>query len=171
MLTQERLKKLLVYDPDTGLWIWNKRMGSRAMRGDPAGHVAQDGYRKIKINGKQFKSSRLAYLYMKGYFPKEEVDHGNRTRDDDRWCNLKEASPSGNSRNRSLRHNNTTGISGINTTPEGTFRTKIAGTYIGTFKNKDDAVKARLKAEVQLDWPNCQSTSPAYNYLKERNLI
>jgi hypothetical protein len=68
-LTQELLKKLLNYDPKTGIFTW-RESGSGRTQGHPAGTVWQhSGYRMIRINGQDHQAARLAWLYMHGELP------------------------------------------------------------------------------------------------------
>lgn len=87
MITQQRLKELFEYTPDTGLFIRKIRVGNQ-IAGNIAGSLKKDGYVYIKIDSKPYKAHRLAFLYMEGYMP-EEVDHINRDCSDNRWCNLR----------------------------------------------------------------------------------
>ena len=93
MLTQKELKERIEYNPETGKFVVIKdtKTGKRR-EGLLAGWTNMRGYREIKIQGKCYIASRLAFLYMTGEFPKFEVDHINRIRSDDRWCNLRDAS-------------------------------------------------------------------------------
>lgn len=79
------LKERLIYDPHTGVFTW--RDGRHA--GKRAGGINDRGYRRIKLRGKRYKAARLAYFYMTGAWPPALMDHRNRTRDDDRWDNLR----------------------------------------------------------------------------------
>jgi hypothetical protein len=91
MITQERLKELLNYDHTTGVWTWRVWRGGSAPR---AGEVAcrkQQHPRQIKIEGRLYLTSRLAFLYMTGRWPETTVDHVNQDCLDDRWSNLREA--------------------------------------------------------------------------------
>jgi len=91
-LTQERLYQLLHYNPDTGEWFWKENSGfGRKPKNQPAGSLHPDGYRYIKIDGKTYKSSRLAFLYMTGKFPTNTADHIDKIRNNDRWGNLRDA--------------------------------------------------------------------------------
>ena len=112
-LTQKRLKELLHYDPETGIFIRLKNAGSRSSRGDIAGGPGGCGYRTIGIDGKRYLASRLAWLYQEGYFPENQVDHKNRIRHDDRWENLRHVTQVCNSRNSKTRTTNTSGITGV----------------------------------------------------------
>jgi HNH endonuclease len=114
MITAERLRELLHYDPNTGEFRW--RM---AKKGTYAGAVAGryntdgDGYRQIGINRRLYKKHRLAWFYMTGAWPRHEIDHINGDRGDNRFCNLREATASENRRNMRKRVNNTSGYKGV----------------------------------------------------------
>lgn len=88
-LTQKRLKKLLYYNPDTGIFTW-KINSRRSLKDAPAGNLHPSGYIRIGIDSKEYRAHRLAFLYMEGYIPENDVDHINRVRDDNRWKNLRE---------------------------------------------------------------------------------
>lgn len=175
--SQEELKRVLHYDPDIGDFIWKERSGPKARPGklgELAGGIDKDGYRIIVVFNQRVKAHRLAFYYMDGYIPEYEVDHINGIRDDNRWCNLREVSRSCNARNSVLSKNNTSGVVGIS------FYSNRWYAYIndnkkhirlGSFKNKDDAVRARLKAEIKYKYSNCQTTSTAYLYLKDKGLL
>ena len=112
-LTQARLRELLHYDPETGVFAWINPTNKSIKKGDIAGSINGQGYREIKIDYKQYNASRLAWLYMHGYFPEHEVDHRNRIRGDGRWENLRHTSHSCNMRNKSIYKNNKSGIAGV----------------------------------------------------------
>jgi hypothetical protein len=80
--------------------------------GTIAGSIWKDGYRHICIDGTSFKASRLAFVLETGKWPRREVDHENRKRDDDRWTNLRDATPH-NNRGNSLNRNNRLGVKGV----------------------------------------------------------
>lgn len=110
-LTQERLKELLHYCPDSGAWTWLKSMGTKKAS-SVAGYVDAKGYRIISVDGRQRSGARLAFLYMTGKTP-DIVDHINRKRDDDRWSNLRSVSRSENNQNTAMRADNTSGHTGV----------------------------------------------------------
>lgn len=112
-LTVERLKELLTYEPETGVFRWRVTRGRSAKAGDIAGAVARGNYTQIKIDGRCVHSGRLAVLYMTGKYPEHEVDHKNLDRQDDRWENLREATPSQNCGNRSTRSDSLLGVKGV----------------------------------------------------------
>ena len=111
-LTQERLKELLDYNPDTG--VFTRRVSVQGCKaGDIAGCLNGKGYRRISVDSKVYVASRLAFLYMGGYLPEYDVDHINRIRDDNKWSNLRHVSRQCNMRNGSRRSTNTSGITGV----------------------------------------------------------
>ena len=82
--------------------------------GKRTGYIRKNGYRAINIQGYgEYQCGRLAWLYTYGHFPKEEIDHVNLNKVDDRIENLREASRSQNATNRSTQSNNTTGYKGV----------------------------------------------------------
>lgn len=90
-ITQSQLKELFHYSPGTGQFYRKTSTNSCARIGDKAGSV-RSGYIVIGICGKSYLAHRLAFLYMQGEMPPEQVDHINHIRDDNRWLNLREAS-------------------------------------------------------------------------------
>ena len=174
-LTQERLKELLSYNPDTGLFTWNKPGLGRRSNG-VAGNTQPGEYTKIKIDYVLYTASRLAFLYMEGYFPEHQVDHINRNRSDNRWVNLRHVTQTCNTINSTMRSDNTTGITGVYWYKKDKRWVSIIGIdgknkYIGSFTDIKDAVLARWKAEVKHAFPNCNTTSAAYLYLKESHCL
>jgi hypothetical protein len=94
MLTAHRLRKLLRYNPATGIFRWTVTISSRAIAGSVAGTRGRRGHYQIRIDGKLYQSSRLAWLYMTGKWPKLEINFINRNTSDARWANLREMTPS-----------------------------------------------------------------------------
>jgi hypothetical protein len=114
-ITAERLRGLLAYDPVTGIFTWAARSSpySCVCIGGVAGAIYSDGYRRIKIDGRAYNASRLAVLWVTGAWPRRQIDHINHDRADNRFCNLREASQSQNSRNMSTRKDTVSGFKGV----------------------------------------------------------
>ncbi len=111
MLTAERLREILLYNPETGEWRW--LVGCKRVKaGDLAGWT-DGGYTRIAIDGSTYRSSRLAWLYMTGEWPPAQVDHENTVKSDDRWINLRLATQSSNQANRNVFRNNLLGVKGV----------------------------------------------------------
>lgn len=153
ILTQERLKELFDYDPETGLFTRLVDVG-KTKRGDVAGWYNTDGYLLITISGGRYLSHRLAFVYMEGDFPPDGVDHINQVRDDNRWSNLRPATQSVNMQNARMRKDNRSGFMGVNWDRSRDMwlaRISINGrpTNIGRFEHYEDACLARKQAEKE----------------------
>lgn len=113
MISQERLKQLIHYNPETGVFIWISKPSKRVLVGSKAGCVTGGGYVQIRIDGRAYRASRLAWLFSYGYMPDDFVDHKNRKRDDDRLVNLRLATPAESTFNTGAYSNNTSGFKGV----------------------------------------------------------
>ena len=102
MLTPKRLRKVLRYAPTTGIFRWKVSASSRVSVGSVAGAKNGRGYHQIRIGGRPYSASRLAWLYMTGKWPNSEISYINGKPSDTRWANLREATSSPN-RNRPKR--------------------------------------------------------------------
>lgn len=170
-LTRQRLKEVLHYSPDTGIFVWLKRTSNRVEIGSMAGSLEGTGYQSIRIDKIAHLAHRLAFLYMEGYFPENDVDHINRVRDDNRWENLRHVSRSCNMRNKTKPVNNISGVVGVSWDKNrGKWTGMITINYrqfsLGRFDTLKSAVQARWEAEKKYGFPNCNSTSTAYRFLK-----
>lgn len=111
-LTIERLKEVLCYNPETG--VFTRRKTGRGYKLGPVGWTRPDnGYVEITVDYITYLAHRLAWFYMKGAWPIEEVDHKNRIRNDIRWDNLRAATPIQNRGNLSRPNHNTSGVKGV----------------------------------------------------------
>lgn len=125
ILTAERLRELLDYDPETGVFRWRAdvRCGVGLGRiqiqaGTEAGCTARrDGYIRIRVLGTLYQAHRLAYLWMTGAFPEHQLDHKNRCRSDNRWQNLRPATDLENRQNIAARSDNKFGCRGVGYRP------------------------------------------------------
>lgn len=126
MLTADRLRELLTYDPATGEFRWLVKRGNNgANAGDIAGSSDKTGRRFISVDGKDYRANRLAWLYMTGAWPKRHVDHRDTNPGNDRWENLREATKAQNGANRGANRNNTTGVKGVTRLPSGNYEVRI----------------------------------------------
>ena len=153
VLSQEILKALLHYDPETGILKWAKNVGFKIKSGSIAGYKDKDGYISLKINGKEYKAHRLAWLYMTGQMPKNMIDHKNTIKTDNWFDNLREATNGQNQQNQiKPKSHNTTGFLGVSLDKTGgKYRAQIAvdgkQKRLGYFTDPKEASKAYLEAK------------------------
>lgn len=114
LLTAEKVKQLMHYDPNTGdfTWMCDPRMG-RKRKGTIAGVTTNLGYRHIKIEQMKFMAHRLAWLVTYGSWPVFDIDHINGCKVDNRIENLREATRSNNCGNRRLESFGVSGFKGV----------------------------------------------------------
>ncbi len=129
MITQKKLKKLINYNPKTGVFTWLERTPdmfedgkypkkrlchkwNACYSGKQAGWTSR-GYIQIKINGKSHQAHILAHIYMTGKKPIQNIDHKNGNPGDNKWCNLRLATPAENNANSKIRTNNSSGYKGV----------------------------------------------------------
>jgi len=113
--TADDLKKVLSYNPETGVFVWLVRPCKAVKAGDVAGCVEKRiGYNTIGISGKVYKAHRLAWLYVHGEWPTGLIDHINGKKDDNRIVNLRVVLADGNSQNvRKPNRRNKSGFMGV----------------------------------------------------------
>ena len=150
ILTQERLKELLTYDPETGVFEWKELTHGRK---SPAGGPMSSGYIQIFVDGKHCYAHRLAWLYMHGFIP-DQVDHANGERDDNRLDNLRASNNKDNKKNLGIRSDNTSGVQGVywhKLRKKWHARINVDGKNInlGLHTSLDSAKKARDTAKIK----------------------
>jgi hypothetical protein len=157
MLTQTCLRELLDYDPITGVFRYRKS-SRRGWSGKVAGSIkpgTSGGYRLIVVDGERFRASRLAWLYMTGTWPDEDVDHIDRNRSNDVWSNLRLATRSQNMANGHIRSTNTSGYRGVTWDERtGKWRAQVVHNYrnfyCGLHDTPEQAAQARDAKAVKL---------------------
>ena len=175
-LTQARLKELLHYNPETGVFTWKVNKGKRIKRNAIAG-CTQRGHTVIGVDWKTYYGKKLAWLYMEGFFPKNMIIwYRNNIRQDIRWKNLYILSHQCRVRGNKAHKTNKSGITGVCWNKETSkWRAYVAEhekyIHLGRFESKAEAVQARWEGEKKYNYPSCQTTSTAYLYLKEHNLL
>lgn len=113
-LTYERLREVLSYNKQSGLFRWRETRNHLSKKGSVAGCESKDsGYTVIRIDGVLYRANRLAVFYVTGEWPLGEVDHRDLDRSNDRWRNLRDATPTQNAGNRRAQSNNALGIKGV----------------------------------------------------------
>lgn len=155
-LKAERVRKLLDYDPLTGIFRWRDMpQGRRSLIGEVAGFPGNNGHWRIQIDGRTYQAHRVAWLYMTGVMPVEEVDHENLKRSDNRWENLRLATHAQNMSNTSARATNTSGFKGVSLFKQsGKWKAQIQsegkGYHLGLFDTPEAAHAAYVEAANRL---------------------
>lgn len=147
MVTQQLLKELFNYNPDTGQFIRLKTLSRRTKVGEVAGTTDTHGYVVITLCGKKYKSHRLAFLYMTGSIPDGEIDHINNDRADNSWKNLRHASSGQNRCNSPAKKRKSSKYKGVYLIKRsGRWGVKICKDYekvfVGSYTSETAAAKA-----------------------------
>lgn len=115
MLTQARLKQLLHYDSDSGIFYW-KVSGNGRTAGAVAGSVTTangNQYIVISVDGKAYLAHRLAFVYMLGKFPDNIVDHGDNNGTNNAWNNLTDTTHAANLQSDNIPARGISGVKGV----------------------------------------------------------
>lgn len=151
-LDAETLQTLLDYNPDTGVFTWLMPTG-KPKSGDIAGSPNSRGYIHVQIAKKLYKAHRLAWLYMTGEWPTSLVDHEDTDRQNNRWGNLRLATPGQNRCNAKVNKDSRSGIKGVKRIPSGNqiaaLRINGKFTHLGTFDTPEAAEEAARAAREQ----------------------
>lgn len=136
MLTADRLREVVSYNPETGHFT--------RKNGEPSGSISDQGYIRIKIQDRSYQAHRLAWLYMTGKNPVEQIDHINGDRLNNKFSNLREASRLQNNRNsvsKSYVNDLPRGVAIAQ--PSGRFKAYIRTSgkqrHLGTFDTPEEA--------------------------------
>ena len=148
MLTADRLRKLLIYNPRTGVFRWKDARGARR-KGDIAGNGhSRTTRRVIAVDYHLYQAGRLAWLYMKGAWPKHLISYVNGDPSDIRWANLRQITLA--QRQASKPAKNKLGVKGVWKTGHGKYvaaiRVDREKRYLGQFDTLEEASVAYAKA-------------------------
>lgn len=130
--------------------MWLQSPTGSVSIGSNAGTLQKRGYIEIRLDKKVYKAHRLAWLYVTGKWPKDQIDHINHARDDNRWVNLQEADNKSNAKNRASTKANGDIIGVYWNKSRLNWRAAIningKRTFLGSYTDKFDAICARLSA-------------------------
>lgn len=150
MLTHQRLLQLLKYDCSSGIFTWAVAK-QRCPIGKVAGTAHSGGYVSIKIDQKRYFAHRLAWFYVTGSWPSQQIDHIDLDKKNNSFANLREASAQQNSCNTPTRSKS--GLKGVTQT-RGKFVARIQCSsqplHIGTFLTKEKAHAAYAAEAARL---------------------
>lgn len=149
-ISLERVRELLTYEPDTGVFRWKVRRNYKALPGCVAGRPTAQGYIAITLDRQTFLAHRLAWFYVHGVWP-GVIDHRDTIKTNNSIANLRTATGQQNGFNRAAPKHNSSGIKGVSwdaanrkwrahITPGGKF------VSLGRFERMEDAAAAYARA-------------------------
>ena len=159
-ISPTRVRERIIYDPNTGIAIhaavkvrpersrldnsWNAQFAGKELKS-----INQMGYKVGAIDMRIYLVSRLAWAYMTGAWPSKLIDHIDRNKTNDRWCNLREADYSQNAMNKASKPG-LSGVRGVTLRSSGRFSARIKvrqrELYLGSFDTLEDAEQAYKEA-------------------------
>lgn len=150
-LQHRTLLELLTYDPTTGNFTWLVTKSRSAKSGQIAGSLEGRGYWTIMINRRYYKAHRLAWFYMTGVWPDEEMDHINMNKLDNRFENIRPVTRAQNQWNREVRKDTQSGIKGVQFSKQKNkwhvcIKANGKRIHVGFFASLEDARFAREQA-------------------------
>ena len=142
------LRECFKYDPETGEIVRIKKTHRNQRVGESVGYISARGYKYMKVNGRGLLFHRVAWKLVTGEDPPQEIDHVNKDRLDNRWCNLRAATPEQNLANRPLKGECLPGVKRHGSRFQA--RITINGTRrtIGTFNTEEEAHAAYVAEHV-----------------------
>jgi hypothetical protein len=167
MITQKYLHEALSYDQETGVFTWlddrpvshfknehGRSIWKARRAGKPAGYKGNRGYIQIGIYGKLISAHRLAWCYVYGNMPDDQIDHIDGDPINNQISNIRAVTNAENSKNQKRYKNNSSGVVGVYWDKRGEkwmSKIKVDGNqiYLGLFDKIEDAAAARKSAELE----------------------
>jgi hypothetical protein len=161
-VTEDELKSELYYDQETGIFMWKYCSSRRThlnsrLTGKTAGWNTNQGYICVTIHGIKYLAHRLAWFYVNGQWPRDQIDHINGVRNDNRIANLREASNAENRQNAKRNCNNKSGFKGVSLKSyrggsKWVAQFMVCGKqkYLGLFDTPEDAHQAYCNAAFEV---------------------
>jgi len=155
-LTQDKLKEYLSYDKETGFFTWIKPTSNHInpQKGVAGNLRTTDGYIQIIFNSHNYLAHRLAWLYVHGEWPKNDIDHIDGDRQNNKINNSRQATKSENLQNlkKAKKSNTSTGVLGVSYSKrDKSFRARVninnKNVYCSYHKTLEQATIAYLIAK------------------------
>lgn len=143
----DQLRSLLDYDAETGALRWRSHRAN-VTAGRVAGHITARGEAKIRIDGRLYLVHRIIWKMMTGNDPVGVIDHRNLQKSDNRWANLRLASPAQNNANSLVRSHSELGVKGVTRSDtkseryQAVIRVKGKAISLGSFGTIEEASQA-----------------------------
>jgi hypothetical protein len=157
ILSAERLREVLDYDQETGIFTWKLPTSDRLKAGKVAG-VLRGGhkYPRITVDYQTHGAHRLAWLHVHGVWPSGEIDHVNGDRSDNRIANLRDVPSFVNMQNQRRAHSRSaSGLLGAwfdKRTGRWAASISVRGKrrFLGRFSTAEDAHAAYVEAKRRM---------------------
>lgn len=156
-ISHERLKKLLLFDAETGVFVWKANGTGKAKAGTIAGHLhKKSGYTRISVDGVKYGAHRLAWFYAYGVWPSSEVDHKDGQKSNNTIHNLRSTDKTGNQQNiQKARGNSASKLLGVSfhkTTGKwvAQIQANCKKIHIGYFATPEEAYRAYVLKKREL---------------------
>jgi hypothetical protein len=149
------VRKYIAYDRETGVFT-RITPTNRWMVGEQVGSPNNHGYIKIGVLSRKVTAHRLAFALHYGRWPKQQIDHIDHDRANNRISNLREVTEAQNHRNAAKRVDNTSGFKGVTLTRnktrpwQATIKMDGKTTSLGQFPTAIEAGRAYDKAARQM---------------------
>lgn len=154
ILSAARLRELLHYNPETGVFTWRVAGKGIPFIGAIAGGINRRGYWRIGVDLHRYMANVLAWLYMTGEWPTDDVDHKNGVRHDNRWDNLRPATRAVNNQNqRRARVDNKAGSLGVSPNRKkwaASITLDGSKTHLGSYATREEAYGVYLEAKRRM---------------------
>lgn len=156
-MTLEEARKIFDYNPKTGVLRWAVPPKGGVHSGSIIKGKCQKGYLRLGYKYKTYRVHRVIWLLVYGEWPKEQIDHINGIKDDNRICNLRAVSNRENHKNMPLRSDNTSGHTGVYWSKrENKWEVRIRSVgkfiFLGYFDDKRKAIEKRKQYERKLNF-------------------
>lgn len=157
MITQNELKRVLRYVKSTGKFYWLVSPKPGVRIGDEAGCLNWKGYVVIGYAGRSYRAHRLAWLYVVGDLPTQQIDHKSHVKSDNSWRNLRLATNRLNQENqiKAPCSNRSSGLLGVTWNKrtclwKAQIKSRGKNFNLGEYTSPQQAHRAYLKAKRRL---------------------
>lgn len=147
-ITLDRLKTILHYDKYTGIWTWLS-CRKKHLIGKRADHQRDNKrpYRIVTIDGRKYYSHRLAWFYVTGEWPSQDLDHEDTDKGNNIWLNLRLATDSQNNANKiPVSRTVPKGVDKIRWGFQARIKVNLKSIHLGTFQSAEEAHEAYAQA-------------------------